>query len=218
MSATIRAELAAQRSQTYWLLSRLFLELPNAALLEALDRALRSAHSGADACESAPLAASIDAALSSPQALTDLQVEFTRLMRGVAKSSSVPEPYESMVREGRLFGDVTEAVAAAYLDAGYQDIVPDAGPPDHVGTELRFMSQLCFREMQAWAQGCSGEAQDWARRQQRFMDHHLLRWVPGHCEQIARSAHETFYATVASMAADACRRDGQDVAFLAGVH
>lgn len=212
-------ENAARRSQTYWLLSRLFLEQPAQPMLDELAPALRMASSveGAGAAEVSALRGAVDTARASSHGITDLQVEFTRLLRGVGKSSGAPEPYESMVREGRLFGDATEAVAAAYLEAGYQDLVPDAGPPDHVGTELRFMSVLCFREMEAWAAGDEEGARNWIEREQRFLDEHLLRWVPQHCQRIAELTTHAFYLAVATLAAAACKQDRDDVAALIDV-
>ena len=214
MALEAQRENAARRSQTYWLLSRLFLEQPAQPMLDELAPALRLAGSGkgAGAVEVAGLSGAVDTALASSQGITDLQVEFTRLLRGVGKASGAPEPYESMALEGRLYGDATEAVAAAYVEAGYRDLAPDAGPPDHVGTELRFMSVLCFREMQAWAADDEEGAGGWLEREQRFMDDHLLRWVPQHCERIAELTTHAFYLALATLAAAAFTQDRQDVA------
>lgn len=217
MTAIQAAQAAAtRRSQSYWLLSRLFLEQPERPILEDLATALRSVQGGLGTGEAAlaALNTAVDTALASPQGIIDLQVEFTRLLRGIGKSCGAPEPYESMVLEGRLYGDTTEMVAMAYAEAGYQDLVPDAGPPDHVGTELRFMSVLCFREMEAWA-ACDEEgAGRWLEREQRFLDEHLLRWVPQHCQRIAELTTHAFYLAVAKLAAAACPQDREDVAAL----
>jgi TorA maturation chaperone TorD len=205
---------AGRRSQSYWLLSRLFLEQPDKPMLDELALALRAAgrEDKDRLAELAALKAAVDTALASPQGLTDLQVEFTRLLRGVSKSRGAPEPYESMAREGRLCGETTEAVAAVYIEAGYRDLVPDAGPPDHVGTELRFMSLLCFSEMEAWRDSDASEARDLLERELSFLEQHVLPWVPQLCDRLAELTTHAFYLAVATLTAAACRHDGEEVA------
>jgi len=208
---------AAGRSQSYWLLSRLFLEQPDIALLSEIAAVLDTANPTERAPEAASLQASVRAALASDQALTDLQVEYTRLLGGASRSSGVPEPYESVAREGRLFGECAEAVAAAYVEAGHADLVSDTGPPDHVGTELRFMALLCYHEMNAWADDDEGEATGLLQRELAFLDDHLLPWVPSLCGALGDLARHSFYLAVASLTASLCEQNRGDIAaFLDG--
>lgn len=207
MDCTDEGRIAAQRSQTYWLLSRLMWEQPSQQLLQELAASLSTS---SDATIE-PLRAAVSRGLESPADLLDLQVEFTRLLRGVGRHAGACEPYESMAREGKLFGDSTAAVAAAYLEAGYQDIIPDAGPPDHIATELRFMSILCYREMQSWQQGDEQGARAWLGRQRRFVADHLQRWLPSHCQSLVEATTHPFYESMAAIVADACRRDSEQL-------
>lgn len=111
-------------------------------------------------------------------------------------------------------GDSTMAVEAAYREAGFDPPVPEAGPPDHLGAELRFLSLACYREMEAWQAGDSAAAAAWIERERRFLDEHLLAWVPGHCERLAQAAETPFYRAIVSQIAQACRADRDEIALL----
>jgi TorA maturation chaperone TorD len=213
------AESAARRSRTYWLLARLVLERPGAALLAELDSTLPPAAEAAAkdeplADEVGRLGAAVRAALGDPKALETLEVDYTRLFAGLAKSSGAPAPFESVALESRLMGDSTFAVEAAYRDAGFEPPVPEAGPPDHLGAELRFLSLACYREMEAWQAGDRAAAAGWVERERRFLDEHLLAWVPRHCERLAPIAETPFYRAVVSLIGRACLVDREDVTLL----
>lgn len=202
MVDTGAATAAAERSKTWWLLSGLLLEQPSAPSLRALLAALSAATPKTPAL--VDLQRATQAALAAPQALVDLQVEYTRLLRGIDRSHEVTEPYESLAREGQLCGATTEAVAAAYRAAGFADIAPEAGPPDHAGTELRFLALLGFEEMKAWQAGDTSAAEAWQARQARFIDEHVAQWLPAHCGRLRDAASTAFYRAVATIVADAC--------------
>ncbi len=197
-------DIAAARSRTYWLLSRLLLEQPDRELLRELVGAADSDEDREQENEVKVLREAAQAALASQSALTDLQVEYTRLLGSASKLGGAPEPYESVAREGRLFGASAEAVAARYADAGHQDLILDTGPPDHLGTELRFLALLCYREMQAWEDGDPDEAKELLDRQRAFLMQHVLAWAPAFCESLDAHAGHPFYAAVARLTAGAC--------------
>ncbi len=212
-------EAAARRSRTYWLFARLVLERPDAALLAELDSILPAAKESAAndeplADEVGRLSAAVRAALGDPKALEALQVDYTRLFGGIAKRHELPAPFESVALESRLMGDSTVAVEAAYRAAGFDAPVPEAGPPDHLGAELRFLALACYQEMEAWQAGDRAAAAGWVEREQRFLDEHLLAWVPRHCERLAQTAGTPFYRAAASLIGRACLVDREDVALL----
>lgn len=196
---------AAERSKTYWLLAGLLLDQPSAASLGELCTALDATVELSPVLKT--LRAALDAPLASSQALTDLQVEFTRLLRGVAGRHGPLEPYESLAREGRLFGETTEAVMAAYQEAGFADISPAAGPPDHAATELRFLSLLCFKEMLAWQGQDTAAAGAWRTHLTRFVDEHIAQWLPAHCGRLHDAATTDFYRAVSTLVAETCLAD-----------
>lgn len=213
------AESAARRSRTYWLLARLVLERPGAALLAELDSTLPLPAEAATkdeplADEVGRLGVAVRAALGDPKALETLEVDYTRLFSGIAKRHNLPAPFESVALESRLIGDSTLAVEAAYREAGFDAPVPEAGPPDHLGAELRFLSLACYQEMEAWQAGDRAAAAGWVERERRFLDEHLLAWVPRHCEQLAQTAETPFYRAVASLIGRASLVDREDVKLL----
>ncbi|MEX0637583.1 MAG: molecular chaperone TorD family protein [Burkholderiales bacterium] len=207
------AESAARRSRSYWLLARLVLERPGSALLAELDSTPAEADAPGEplADEVGQLGAAVHAALGDRQALDALEVDYTRLFAGLAARYGPPPPFASVALESRLMGDAAIAVEAAYLEAGFAPPAPEAGPPDHLGAELRFLAFACHREMEAWQAGDRAAAAGWVERERRFLDEHLMPWVPAHCERLARSAETPFYRAVASLIGQACRLDREDM-------
>ena len=213
------AKAAARRSRMYWLLARLVLERPDAALLAELDGALPVAADATEedeplADEVVRLGAAVRAMLGDPKALEALEVDHTRLFGGVAKRHKLPAPFESVALESRLMGDSTVAVEAAYREAGFDAPVPEAGPPDHLGAELRFLALACHQEMEAWGASDHATAATWVERERSFLDEHLLAWVPQHCERLSQESETRFYRAAAALIGRACQVDRADVALL----
>jgi len=214
------ADVCARRSNTYWLLSRFVLEPPTAAFLSALATALDAAPVGPDAPlgdETAALCRAVREALGDESARDALLVEHTRLFGGLSKTYGAPPPYESVAREGKLLGECTIAVSAAYSAAGFDAPVPEAGPADHLGAELRFLALLCHRESEARQAGCEGEASAWLERERSFLDDHVLKWVPQHCERMLTLAQTPFHLAMIRLISGACMLDRQDVTELSAL-
>lgn len=116
-----------------------------------------------------------------------LSREYTRLF--VAPRPLV-YPYESMHRDPcpRVMGDFTLDVIRCYREAGFR--VSDAWRdlPDHVALELHFMSTLAEAEAQRWRGGEDEPAGAVARRERRFLEDHLLPWVPEFCDAVLRAS------------------------------
>lgn len=214
MTAADRGPESRQRGEAYWFLASLIAAKPNG---EALARMAALATQADDA--ETGIAGQILAALRGEADLAALAerlaVEHTRLFRGVREGYGPPPPYEALWREGRMMGDTTVAVARAYLEAGYRH---DAqwGPLDHLVEELRFMAALCHAEDEAWSTGRPEEAQ-WAReRQLRFLDAHLLAWLPAYCRTLAKEAREPLYQALARVTAEVLAQDAQHLRDAAG--
>ena len=79
-----------------------------------------------------------------------LQVDWTRLFRGVAKGYSPPPPYESVYKEGLLGGPTSQAVARIYATNGVGLSDKSNEMPDYIGVEFKFMSTLASEESKAW--------------------------------------------------------------------
>ncbi|HJV85281.1 MAG TPA: molecular chaperone TorD family protein [Noviherbaspirillum sp.] len=176
--------VAQERSQAYWLMSRLFLRVPDDEHLRELSRDLALADLEGTLAE---LRREVEAALESPE---EAILEFTRQLVTPGKSDVGPMPYESATRVGAAPGHVTARVIALMQDAGFSGISHDAPAPDHIGAQLRFMSLLCYEESKARASGKDAIADRLLAMQKRFLNEHLAAWAPRYCEGLeARTAH-----------------------------
>lgn len=208
------ATISARRSSTWWLLSRLVTEQPEEPWLSELEGVLAAVDPDPAAplsTESAQLLAALRASRAQAGGLTALAVDRTRLLAGVLQADGIPAPYETVALGDAMNTARVLDVARAYADAGFDDPAPELGPPDALGTELRFMALLCFRETEARRVDDAGLAAAWVERQRRFMDEHLLAWVPAHCELLASKATSPFYAAMLALLARACSLDRGDV-------
>ena len=211
IAARERAAIARQRAAAYWLLSRLVHEPPATAWLDELHASLQDG-----AAEDAPLAAemrrlrlAVRAARGGEPTELELRAEHTRLWSGVSQSYGPPPPFESLAREGRLPGTATATVAAAYDAAGLAAQIADAGPADHLASELRFMSLCAVREAEAWNDGREAQALEWQDRQREFLREHLLAWAPAHCSKVSGMARTDYHRATANLVAAACDLDGE---------
>jgi putative dimethyl sulfoxide reductase chaperone len=205
---SIDREIAERRSQAYWALSRFFLTRPDVALVEEIQS--RSAAGRADEPAGGAMRLRDSLGDSAPEPLAErLAREYTRLLRGLGEQLGPAPPYESIYRGGRLMDGTALAVAARMKAAGFADIAPEAGPPDHVGAELRFMALLCFSEAEAWSVEDSAAAVRRRQEQTAFLDEHLLAWVPAYCRLMGGMTAEPFYRTVAELTEETLREDRQ---------
>ncbi len=213
MEAAALADIARRRSRTYWLLSRLVLEAPSGAFVRELGTLLEGPidNDAPLAAETAALREAINAADKDPDVVAGLKVERTRLFAGLAQGYGAPPPYESVFREGKLPGEATIAVASAYADAGLEMPVSEAGPADHLGSELRLLALLCHRESEAWQAKDRDQALAMVERERAVLDDHVLQWVPQHCERLLAMAQSPYHRAMLTLVARACLIDRDDV-------
>lgn len=205
-------QLARLRSRAYDFLSSLYLEPPSEALLSALLSsefraalaAMAEAAGGAVpevAKGTALIRDCMDELRERPaeEALTSLSSAFTSLFRGLKPQRSPPPPYESVYTEGRVMGVAVSDVTRTYASAGLE--VKSSEAADHLGIELAFMAYLCSKEAEARLSGDDEGAARLALEELRFLERHLLNWVPRFCE----------------VAEPYCRRAGLGGKFYSGV-
>jgi len=207
--STDRALPRGQRAEAYWFLASLF---GGPIRAEALARL--AAASGEVATEDRGMAVELHDALEGEadwDALAGrLAPEHARLFLGLREHHGPPPPYESLWREGRIAGESTLAVAKAYSEAGFDDEGP-WGPCDHICYELRFLASLCHAEDEAIGAAAIDEA-EWAlNRQTRFLEEHLLAWVPDYCAHIAREAREPLYGALARVTGQVLVEDARSL-------
>lgn len=209
MSDESSLSFAAERSKIYWLLSRFYLEQPDRSFIEELQEwtgPRQTSHAEQPITEFDELSRAL-AELQSSNDLLDLQKEYTRLFAGLKKNQALPPPYESIFRDGNLAGDITVDVNHHYWQAGYGDIYPEAGPQDHLGVELRYMSLLCYDEHAALEQRDIIKENALRSQQWVFLEHHLTKWAPDYCAMLEQESRMPFYSAIASLTAFSLKTD-----------
>ncbi len=109
-----------------------------------------------------------------------------RFQRLVYRSDARPLPLsESLALNGRLVSPTTDAVLQTYSEFGVQpqDELPDAAP-----VELSFLAYLVEAEAEAWLMEQANEARRLRSVQRRFLNDHVLAWLPALGQALARSA------------------------------
>lgn len=208
------ADAAGRRSSTWWLLSRLVMEQPQAPWLDELEAVLQMVHGDPQAPlvgESASLLSAIQSARSHIDGLTALAVDRTSLLAGVLHNETLPAPYESAALGLEMNCDRVLDVIRCYEQAGLEDFCRELGPPDYLGTELRFMSVLAYQEMLAHQAADIGLAAQWLQQELDFLQSHILTWVPDHCQRLRALAKTPFYQAAGALLAAACVLDHADL-------
>lgn len=191
---------AEDRGRFYWWLAEWVLGMPSVTQLNGL-RKMQTGLGLADSDLSGVLDDMITAARDVPDEAweTRLGTEYTRLFGGLMQESGPPPPFESVWREDRLMGDSTLAVIETYQAAGFADIDPTAGPQDHLGVELKFLSLMAFREHEAWRAADAAVARSRLEQQRAFLDQHALPWVPRWAARVEQDAREPLYRHLARL-------------------
>lgn len=192
---------AAMRSGVYGLLAGLWGRPLSAETIARLTRGAALDDAGGFAAELlAPLR---DGA---PDIALRLGVEHTRLFGGLQEGYGPPPPYESVWRDDPTVGTVAAAVAEAYRAAGY-DERGFAGPCDQLAEELRFVAALSAAEDAAASDGSDDDLAAARDHRRRFLDQHLMVWVPGYCRALTAQAREPLYAALARVTAQILHED-----------
>jgi len=127
----------------------------------------------------------------------DLSVEYARLFLGPFETQA--PPYGSLYLNGekRVMGDSTMEVIRFYEAAGLSRDKDCMDLPDHIAVELEFMSYLIYQEAEALEKSDYTTALDLMKKQERFLDQFLGRWITVFCEKITASTDNDFYFALA---------------------
>jgi len=134
--------------------------------------------------------------------LEALAVEYARLFLGPGKHIS---PHESVHHKrddgqwGQLWGESTAEVKKIIESAGLEYNTEYTGLPDHISVELEFMQQVILREEQARQDNDKATALLCQENEKKFVDEHLLRWIPDFCEKVVKAADLPFYKEIARL-------------------
>ncbi len=146
----------------------------------------------------------IDGLMQKPEAelLEDLAVEYTRLFLGPGKHIS---PHESVHHQredgqwGKLWGKSTVEVKKFIEATGLSYTDDYKGLPDHISVEFEFMQQLILAEEQAWMDEDRDKAVACRQVEKKFIEEHLINWIPNFCEKVVQEAELPFYKAVATL-------------------
>jgi TorA maturation chaperone TorD len=137
---------------------------------------------------------------SSQDTTSDLAVEYARIFLGAGLEPGTGAfPYESVyTSKGRLLmqearDEVVECFRKAEMMV--QDKITE--PEDHISFELEFLSHLGQMTIQSLQKGENDVAIRHLLSQQKFLQQHLIPWVPEFCKDIERLAESNFYKAVA---------------------
>ena len=134
--------------------------------------------------------------------LEDLAVEYARLYIGPGKHIS---PHESVHRKrddgqwGQLWGPSTAEVKKFIESAGLSYQSEYTGLPDHISVELEFMQQVTLAEEKAWKEGDTDLARVCLENEKKFIEEHLVDWIPDFCDKVINEAELPFYRMVAEL-------------------
>ncbi len=167
------------QSRVYHLLSRLYLDGLTATLL-------------ADVAKIPGLASGIPDPYDEETAAADYQHLFGFNIYPYASVFLSPD--------GLLGGPVSDQVRRFFQRAGCAlDLTRESA--DHVGQELAFLAFLLRTEAEMSNGAEAPEVSRLRRLQRRFMDHHLLGWLPVFVRALGRQGHP-FYARLATFTLD----------------
>jgi TorA maturation chaperone TorD len=151
--------------------------------------------------------------------LDDLAVEYARLFLGPGGHIS---PHESVQHQkgdgqsGLLWGESTAEVKRFIESTGLSYDPEYKGLPDHISVELEFMQQLTLREEQAWRDEDEDGALDCLKTEKKFIEEHLVRWVPVFCDKVIKEAELPFYREMAVLTKNFIEFERQEVEGYAG--
>ena len=171
-----RADTASARHYTYLLVSRLFLDGLTDDLLPYIEKI--------------PELASVCPQSFDPE---EAAVDHHQIF------SFEIFPYESIFRDssGLVGGAYTSLVQDSYQQSCFQQSIDS----DHIAYELAFLAFLCSSEARALENKQVGEAIRSAQSQQRFLQHHLLCWLPPFVNALTNSG-QSFYVALGRLALD----------------
>jgi len=136
-----------------------------------------------------------------PAAIEALNTEMTRLLEGPGLTPA--PPYASYyLHGGQLMGPAAVAIRQVYLD---WQVVPAGDvrlPDDHIALELGFLAHLAERAVRAEADTTAA-----LNASRKFIQQHLLPWLPHFCAALSSASTDPFFTGLASFTQAAVEAD-----------
>lgn len=125
----------------------------------------------------------------------NLQQEYQRLFIGPDHLEAPPWESVYLTREKLLYGEPTVQVRNFYQSFGLVCNTNEKEPEDHIGLEFAFMAQLCNKCAEKLAQG--EQIQTEINGQHRFLQQHILQWVPQFSNDLQEASLQKFFVYLA---------------------
>lgn len=133
--------------------------------------------------------------------------EYTKLFIGPGHLDAPPWESPYVGKEGLLFQESTLKVRYEYADSGY---LPQDYPrvaDDHIALMMDYMAHMAKRTAAAFSGATSDDVSDLAAKQSRFIENHLLNWVPEYARKLEEADAGEFYALAVRCALDFFEQD-----------
>ncbi len=199
------AEIARERAKTYSTLATIFNQRPDQTLVdnlmaagaaffaELLERTGPNPGAQRGISEISQFVAQAKGSPVEDIALS-LQVDWTRLFRGVQPGYGPIPPYEGLyVNQGASDFEVMQAVTAFYGGYGMLPNEEAGNRPDYIGLELEFLRCACEQQAEAWEKGDDELSDKWLSAEHNFILTHLGRWGATYCDRAIEEARTDFY-------------------------
>ncbi len=134
-----------------------------------------------------------------PWDLSDLQADYNQLFL-VPPYGALPYESPWLDPEHLMFQEPTLKVRKMYRQFGVQVSEENRFPDDHIGLELGFMAYLSensLTQISTQAEDSLRTPQEWLAAQVRFLEEHLLLWIPDFTKRQIESASTAFYRGLA---------------------
>jgi TorA maturation chaperone TorD len=199
----------AGRAYSYLLFQNLFGEEPTKRLLDALYEETTRRTLGLFALDGD---SSYTAALSSAIAMLDaerdnqektvekLRSEYTRLYLGPGDLKAPPWESVYVSKKRQLFDENTLKVRNFYRSQGFLPAEYPRVADDHIALECAFMAKLGERAIEAYGAGNVELAKMAFDASKRFLEEHLLVWLPGYIADLSEVGNADFYPIMAKLA------------------
>lgn len=122
-----------------------------------------------------------------------LHWDFTRLFIGPYELQAPAWESAYLNKERLLFQEETLKVRLAYLKYAFLPKHFQHEADDHLGLELDFMYQLSVKTLKQCEKNSPDELQVIVEDQERFLEEHLLRWVPNFQQNVCQHSDTEFY-------------------------
>ncbi len=159
----------------------LLVDMPTAA--DLMRDGLADIEQHAEACKGVPL----------ETVQTDLGIERTRLVRGIARGYGPPPPY-GMTWKAPSQGDMGR------LNRFFEELdfsAPNSENPTYIGVELSFLSLLCQRIAEVQEGG--GDAGHFIEIRDEFVRDNVIMWVPKYSEAVIKDTKLDFFRGVSRL-------------------